>query len=42
MGHVSISSTQIYIQATPELHEYTNQRFLDYVRRNKITKGGLS
>jgi len=39
MGHVCISSTQIYIQATPELHEYANQRFLDYVRRNKITKG---
>jgi integrase len=42
MGHVSISSTQIYIQATPELHEYTNQRIIEYVRRNKITKGGLS
>jgi len=42
MGHVCISSTQIYIQATPELHEYANQRFLNYVRKNKITKGGQS
>ena len=42
MGHVSISSTQIYIHATPELREYTNQRFLDYVRKNEITRGGQS
>ena len=42
MGHVWISSTQIYIQATPELHEYAKQRFLNYVRRNNIVKGGQS
>jgi site-specific recombinase XerD len=42
MGHVWISSTQIYIQATPELHEYANQRFLNYVRGKKIIKGGQS
>ncbi len=42
MGHVSIGSTQIYIQATPELYEKANQRFLTYVHNNKITQGGLS
>jgi integrase len=42
MGHVDISSTQIYIQATPELYEQAHQRFLTYVRNNNITDGGLS
>lgn len=39
MGHVWISSTQVYIQATPELYECANQRFLDYVRKNNIATG---
>jgi integrase len=42
MGHVGVGSTQIYIQATAELSEQAHQRFLRYVRNNKITKGGLS
>jgi len=42
MGHVWISSTQIYIQATPELHECANQRFLTYIHKNGIIKGGHS
>ena len=42
MGHVGIGSTQIYIQATPELYEQAHQRFLTYVRNNNITDGGLS
>lgn len=41
MGHVGVSSTQIYIQATPELFEQAHQRFLTYVQNN-ITHGGLS
>lgn len=41
MGHVGISSTQVYIQATPELYEQAHQRFLNYVRNNNITDGGL-
>ncbi|HUX00900.1 MAG: tyrosine-type recombinase/integrase [Phycisphaerae bacterium] len=39
MGHVSIASTQIYIQATPELCECASQRFLSYARMNSITGG---
>ena len=42
MGHVDVGSTQIYIQATPELYEQAHQRFLTYVRNNNITHGGLS
>jgi len=41
MGHVHISSTQVYLQATPELYEYASHRFLTYVHNNEITKGGL-
>lgn len=37
MGHVDISSTQIYIQATSELLQQANQRFLTYFHQN-ITK----
>ncbi len=36
MGHVNICSTQIYIQATPELQDCVNQRFLGYARANTI------
>lgn len=39
MGHVNITSTQIYIQATPELCECVNQRFLSYARMNSIIGG---
>jgi site-specific recombinase XerD len=42
MGHVGVGSTQIYIQATPELYQQAHQRFLTYVRSNNITNGGLS
>ncbi len=43
MGHVGVQSTQIYIQATPELYDQAHQRFLTYVRNNHITThGGLS
>lgn len=43
MGHVGVQSTQIYIQATPELYDQAHQRFLTYVRNNNITThGGLS
>lgn len=36
MGHVWISSTQVYLHATPELYKYASQRFLKYVHTNKI------
>lgn len=39
MGHVYISSTQIYIQATPELQQCANERFLSYARINHIIGG---
>lgn len=42
MGHVYIASTQLYIQATPELHDCANQRFLAYVHENNITNGRKS
>jgi site-specific recombinase XerD len=42
MGHLKISSTQIYIQATPELRDLANHKFLNYVHKNKIIKGGKS
>lgn len=38
MGHVDISSTQIYLQATAELLEQGNQRFLAHYRQ-KVKKG---
>ncbi|MFC1782693.1 tyrosine-type recombinase/integrase [Planctomycetota bacterium] len=41
MGHVEISSTQVYLQATPELYEYASNRFLTYVHNKRITKGSL-
>ncbi len=42
MGHVGIGSTQIYLQATPELLERANQRFLKYFNQHIINNGGLS
>lgn len=39
MGHVNIASTQIYIQATPELHDCVNQRLLSYARGHGILGG---
>lgn len=39
MGHVNISSTQVYLQATPELYEYASNRFRAYANNKKIIKG---
>lgn len=39
MGHVNIASTQIYIQATPELQDCVNQRLLSYARGHGILGG---
>lgn len=40
MGHVNISSTQIYLQATAELLEQGNQRFFAYFHKNIKTGEG--
>ena len=40
MGHVEIGSTQIYIQAIPELLQETYQRSLNYFRQHIIKTGG--
>ncbi len=42
MGHVGIGSTQVYIQATPELIEQVHQRFRAYFHQNILNHGGLS
>ena len=42
MGHVGVGSTQVYIQAIPELFEEAHQRSLTYFHQNFITKGGMS
>jgi len=39
MGHVDISSTHIYLQATPELFEEANKRFLKHYRQNIKNQG---
>ena len=39
LGHVSVTSTQVYLHATTELLEKANQRFLDNVRQNILAKG---
>ena len=39
LGHVKISSTQVYLRATAELLEEANQRFLDNFRQNISAKG---
>ena len=41
MGHVNISSTQVYLQATAELLEEGSRRFLAYFRKNIKNKGGI-
>ena len=40
MGHVDITSSQVYLQATPEMLEQGNQRFLKYFRENIKNNGG--
>jgi site-specific recombinase XerD len=42
MGHVGVGSTQVYIQAIPELFEEAHQRSLTYFHQNFITRGGMS
>jgi site-specific recombinase XerD len=39
LGHVKVSSTQVYLQATAELLEEANQRFLKNFRQNILEKG---
>lgn len=39
LGHVKVTSTQVYLQATAELLEEANQRFLDNFRQNILIKG---
>ncbi len=39
LGHVKITSTQVYLQATAELREEANQRFLKNFRQNISPKG---
>lgn len=39
MGHVDISSTHIYLQATPELFEEANKRFLKHYRKHIKNQG---
>ncbi len=39
LGHVNVSSTQVYLRATAELLEEANQRFLDNFRQNISKKG---
>ena len=39
LGHVNVSSTQVYLRATAELLQEANQRFLDNFRQNISKKG---
>jgi integrase len=39
LGHVKVSSTQVYLQATAELLDEANQRFLKNFRENILQKG---
>jgi integrase len=39
LGHVSVSSTQVYLQATAELLEQANERFHKNFRLNVLGKG---
>lgn len=41
MGHVDVRYTHIYLQATPELFEEANKRFLKHYRQH-IKKGGIN
>jgi integrase len=42
LGHVKVTSTQVYLQATEELLEEANQRFLKNFRQNVSPKGKTS
>lgn len=42
MGHVDISSTQVYLQATPELTEQVSRRFHEYYLQQIEHNGGTS
>lgn len=42
MGHVDISSTQVYLQATPELTEQVARRFHEYYLQQIEHNGGTS
>ena len=39
LGHVKITSTQVYLRATAELLEEANERFLKNFRQNVLKKG---
>lgn len=42
MGHVDISSTQVYLQATPELLDEVDRRFHDHYLNHVASKGNPS
>ena len=42
LGHVKVTSTQVYLQATAELLEEANQRFLRNFRQNISPKGEVA
>lgn len=42
MGHIDISSTHVYLQATPELFEEVNKRFLKHYRQYIKNQGEQS
>ena len=39
LGHVNVASTQVYLQATTELLEQANQRFVENFHQNICAKG---
>ena len=39
LGHVKVSSTQVYLRASAELLQEANQRFLKNFRQNILEKG---
>jgi site-specific recombinase XerD len=39
LGHVKVSSTQVYLRATAELLQQANHRFLENFRHNVLSKG---
>ena len=41
MGHVDVHSTQVYLQATPELIEQVDQRFHNYYLHRVKSHGGI-
>jgi len=42
MGHVNITSTQVYLRPTAELLEQVNDRFRNHYLRNVTPRGGKS